>query len=76
MVPRALCSTAHWHTLPLGQGTTPVRKYEPGKGTDSAMNAASTSTATPTAVITVPIGILTALARAIGGWTAAVYPAR
>src|SRR5258707_8666310 len=29
---------------------------------------------TPTPVVTVPVAILTALARAIGGWTAAVYP--
>jgi len=29
---------------------------------------------TPTAVVTVPVAILQALSRAIGGWTAAVYP--
>jgi hypothetical protein len=28
----------------------------------------------PKPVVTVPVGILTALSRAIGGWTAAVYP--
>ena len=31
-------------------------------------------TPTSTAVVTVPVGILTALLQAIGGWTAAVYP--
>ena len=34
------------------------------------------TTPTPTAVVTVPVGILTALSRAISGWTAAVYPGK
>jgi hypothetical protein len=39
---------------------------------DSSLGA--TPTPTPTSVATIPVAILTALSRAIVGWTTAVYP--
>jgi len=51
-----------------GPDTTSARIGATGKGIDPAMNTI------PKPVVTIPVAILTALARAIGGWTAAVYP--
>ncbi len=76
------CRGGQWsharHALPPGGIRSPGAGHDArpqvldGKGTDPAVN--TTPTPTPTAVVTVPVAILHALSRAIGGWTAAVYP--
>lgn len=62
-----------WGTLPMSrEGMMCARRRNLGKGADSAMGTHPTPT--PTWGVTVPVAILTALSRAIAGWTAAVYP--